>query len=62
MRPSGAGLAGLVRGARAFDVRFARCGRFPGVLYLVADPDAPLRIEADVGPGLSWAPASRRSP
>ncbi|MFG2296047.1 2'-5' RNA ligase family protein [Streptomyces sp. NPDC048603] len=26
-----------------FDLRFARCGRFPGVLYLAPEPDGPLR-------------------
>ena len=27
----------------SFDLRFAGCGRFPGVLYLVPEPDSPLR-------------------
>ncbi|MEU9037068.1 2'-5' RNA ligase family protein [Streptomyces sp. NPDC048352] len=27
----------------AFELRFERCGRFPDVLYLVPDPDTPLR-------------------
>lgn len=27
----------------AFTVRFERCGRFPGVLYLAPEPDAPFR-------------------
>ncbi|MYX32978.1 2'-5' RNA ligase family protein [Streptomyces sp. SID8377] len=27
----------------AFDVRFRRCGRFPGVLYLAPEPDGQLR-------------------
>lgn len=27
----------------AFDLRFARCGRFPGVLYLVPEPDDQFR-------------------
>ncbi|MFG2816760.1 2'-5' RNA ligase family protein [Streptomyces sp. NPDC048410] len=26
-----------------FEARFAHCGRFPGILYLVPDPDDPLR-------------------
>ena len=26
-----------------FEVRFERCGRFPGVLYLVPEPDRPVR-------------------
>ncbi|WP_128382464.1 2'-5' RNA ligase family protein [Streptomyces cavernae] len=28
---------------RPFDARFERCGRFPGILYLVPDPDLPFR-------------------
>jgi 2'-5' RNA ligase len=28
---------------RPFEVRFERCGRFPGVLYLVPEPDVPFR-------------------
>ena len=34
-----------------FDLRFARCGRFPGVLYLVPEPEGPVRrlTEAVVG-------------
>ncbi|MEU7664759.1 2'-5' RNA ligase family protein [Streptomyces lincolnensis] len=27
----------------SFEVRFERCGRFPGLLYLVPDPDTPFR-------------------
>ncbi|MEU5213028.1 2'-5' RNA ligase family protein [Streptomyces sp. NPDC020742] len=27
----------------AFDLRFASCGRFPGVLYLAPEPDTPVR-------------------
>ncbi|MFK4110880.1 2'-5' RNA ligase family protein [Streptomyces sp. NPDC002176] len=26
-----------------FEARFERCGRFPGILYLAPDPDAPFR-------------------
>lgn len=36
-------LAEVLGGHHAFDVRFARCERFPGVLYLAPEPDAPLR-------------------
>ncbi|MGP4084575.1 2'-5' RNA ligase family protein [Streptomyces sp. KR55] len=32
----------------AFDLRFENCGRFPGVLYLVPDPDAQLRRLTEV--------------
>ncbi|MEU3463495.1 2'-5' RNA ligase family protein [Streptomyces sp. NPDC006733] len=37
-------------GAHApFEIGFARCGRFPGMLHLVPEPDGPLRaITADV--------------
>ncbi|MFJ5230921.1 2'-5' RNA ligase family protein [Kitasatospora sp. NPDC088391] len=38
-----AALRALFAGHRAFDVRFAACGRFPGLLYLAPDPDGPLR-------------------
>ncbi|WP_435602225.1 2'-5' RNA ligase family protein [Streptomyces sp. bgisy130] len=32
----------------AFDLRFERCGRFPGVLYLAPEPDAELRRLTEV--------------
>ncbi|MFF3541530.1 2'-5' RNA ligase family protein [Streptomyces platensis] len=32
----------------AFDLRFERCGRFPGVLYLVPEPDTQLRRLTEV--------------
>ncbi|MFI7095183.1 2'-5' RNA ligase family protein [Streptomyces lydicus] len=32
----------------AFDLRFESCGRFPGVLYLVPEPDAQLRLLTQV--------------
>ncbi|MFI0941521.1 2'-5' RNA ligase family protein [Streptomyces sp. NPDC021020] len=35
-------LAALLAARPAFDVAFARCGRFPGVLYLVPEPAGPL--------------------
>lgn len=35
-------LGALLAGRPAFDVSFARCGRFPGVLYLAPEPAAPL--------------------
>ncbi|MFF3013513.1 2'-5' RNA ligase family protein [Streptomyces sp. NPDC057939] len=35
-------LADLVGRHPAFDLRFATCGRFPDVLYLVPEPDEPL--------------------
>ncbi|MFF9063827.1 2'-5' RNA ligase family protein [Streptomyces sp. NPDC014891] len=46
-----AALADVLGGHPAFDVRFERCGRFPGVLHLVPEPDAPFRrlTEAIVG-------------
>ncbi|MEV7612563.1 2'-5' RNA ligase family protein [Streptomyces sp. NPDC089799] len=46
-----AALAELFGRHSAFDLRFARCGRFPGVLYLVPEPDGPVRrlTEAVVG-------------
>jgi 2'-5' RNA ligase len=28
---------------RSFEVRFEHCGRFPGILYLVPEPDLPFR-------------------
>jgi 2'-5' RNA ligase len=28
---------------RPFEARFERCGRFPGILYLVPEPDVPFR-------------------
>ncbi|MCD7438424.1 2'-5' RNA ligase family protein [Streptomyces lincolnensis] len=31
----------------SFEVRFARCGRFPGLLYLVPEPDTPFRRLTD---------------
>jgi len=33
----------LLENHRAFDVRFASCGRFPGILYLAPEPDGQLR-------------------
>ncbi|SEO21838.1 2'-5' RNA ligase family protein [Actinacidiphila rubida] len=38
-----AGIGEVLCRERAFDVRFERCGRFPGVLYLVPEPDGPFR-------------------
>ncbi len=38
-----AGIAAALRPHHAFDVRFERTGRFPGMLYLAPEPDAPLR-------------------
>ncbi|MFZ3494285.1 2'-5' RNA ligase family protein [Streptomyces sp. 5.8] len=38
-----AGIAAALRPHPAFDVRFERTGRFPGMLYLAPEPDAPLR-------------------
>ncbi|MEU9026626.1 2'-5' RNA ligase family protein [Streptomyces sp. NPDC048383] len=38
-----AALADLVGRHQPFDLRFASSGRFPDVLYLVPEPDAPLR-------------------
>ncbi|MBV6702139.1 2'-5' RNA ligase family protein [Kitasatospora aureofaciens] len=35
------GLSELIGAHRKFDVRFATCGRFPGVLHLLPDPAAP---------------------
>src|SRR4029077_829384 len=34
-------LAALAAGQRPFDVRFARVGRFPTVVYLAPEPSAP---------------------
>ncbi|MEY2233848.1 MULTISPECIES: 2'-5' RNA ligase family protein [Streptomyces] len=36
-------LADVLGGHQAFDLRFARCGRLPEVLYLVPEPDTQLR-------------------
>ncbi|MFG3039171.1 2'-5' RNA ligase family protein [Streptomyces sp. NPDC048330] len=36
-------LADVLGRHRAFDLRFRRCGRFPGVLHLVPEPDVQLR-------------------
>ncbi|WP_030463967.1 2'-5' RNA ligase family protein [Kitasatospora sp. NRRL B-11411] len=36
-------LADVLGSHPAFDLRFERCGRFPGVLYLVPTPDTQLR-------------------
>ncbi|QEV55911.1 2'-5' RNA ligase family protein [Streptomyces platensis] len=41
-------LAGLLGKHGAFDLRFERCGRFPGVLYLAPEPDAQLRRLTEV--------------
>ncbi|MFJ6759440.1 MULTISPECIES: 2'-5' RNA ligase family protein [unclassified Streptomyces] len=38
-----AALADLLGRHQAFDLRFAKCGRFPDVLYLVPEPDTGLR-------------------
>ncbi|MCX5404221.1 2'-5' RNA ligase family protein [Streptomyces sp. NBC_00335] len=36
-------IAAALRPHPAFDLRFERTGRFPGMLYLAPEPDAPLR-------------------
>ncbi|MER6514958.1 2'-5' RNA ligase family protein [Nonomuraea sp. NPDC001636] len=36
-------LGRLIAAHAAFDVRFAGCGRFPGVLYLAPGPERPFR-------------------
>ncbi|MFI8423735.1 2'-5' RNA ligase family protein [Streptomyces sp. NPDC085479] len=36
-------LADVLGSHHAFDLRFERCGRLPEVLYLVPEPDTPLR-------------------
>ncbi|MBG6136587.1 2'-5' RNA ligase family protein [Longispora fulva] len=42
------GQLGTLIGAHpAFHVRFQRCGRFPGVLYLAPSPDQPFRALTD---------------
>ncbi|WP_327255242.1 2'-5' RNA ligase family protein [Streptomyces sp. NBC_01244] len=38
-----AGIAAALRPHLAFDLRFEGTGRFPGMLYLAPEPDAPLR-------------------
>ncbi|MFJ7266584.1 2'-5' RNA ligase family protein [Streptomyces sp. NPDC099050] len=38
-----AGIAAALSPHHAFDLRFERTGRFPGMLYLTPEPDAPLR-------------------
>jgi 2'-5' RNA ligase len=38
-----ASLGELAARRPAFDLRFERCGRFPGVLYLAPHPDTPFR-------------------
>lgn len=38
-----AAIAEILAGHVAFDVRFETCGRFPGILYLVPEPDWQLR-------------------
>ncbi|WP_330298911.1 2'-5' RNA ligase family protein [Streptomyces sp. NBC_00503] len=38
-----AALAALLHPLRAFDLRFERTGRFPGVLYLAPEPGDPLK-------------------
>jgi 2'-5' RNA ligase len=40
-------VARVLEGFAPFDLRFERTARFPGVLYLVPDPDAPLRALTD---------------
>lgn len=41
--PELAALTTLAAGHPAFDLEFQGCGRFPGVLYLAPEPEAPLR-------------------
>ncbi|MFI0155849.1 2'-5' RNA ligase family protein [Streptomyces lydicus] len=41
-------LADVLGKHSAFDLRFERCGRFPGVLYLVPEPDTQLRRLTEV--------------
>ncbi len=43
-----AALTDLLGRQHAFDLRFERCGRFPGVLYLAPEPDPPLRRLTEV--------------
>ncbi|MET8698129.1 2'-5' RNA ligase family protein [Kitasatospora sp. NPDC004723] len=38
-----AAVAAVLDGHPAFEVRFASCGRFPGILYLAPEPDGRLR-------------------
>lgn len=38
-----ASIAAVLHPHHAFDLRFERTGRFPGMLYLAPEPDAPLR-------------------
>ncbi|MFI5761539.1 2'-5' RNA ligase family protein [Streptomyces sp. NPDC051563] len=38
-----ASIAAALSPHHAFDLRFGRTGRFPGMLYLAPEPDAPLR-------------------
>ncbi|WP_406483763.1 2'-5' RNA ligase family protein [Streptomyces platensis] len=45
---SGPALADLLGKYRAFDLRFERCGWFPGVLYLASEPDTQLRRLTEV--------------
>ena len=40
-------LGALFAGHRAFDLCFSRTGRFPGFLYLLPEPDRPLRALTD---------------
>src|SRR5881392_3278360 len=37
------GVAEVCAGVAPFELRFARTGRFPGVLFLEPEPDTPLR-------------------
>ncbi|MGW5354063.1 2'-5' RNA ligase family protein [Streptomyces sp. NPDC004031] len=55
-RATRADLAALLAGRPAFDVAFRRCGRFPGVLYLVPEPDGPL-AELSVAVAARWPEA-----
>ncbi|MDX3093191.1 2'-5' RNA ligase family protein [Streptomyces sp. ME01-24h] len=38
-----AAIGAVIGRHQSFDTRFEHCGRFPGVLYLVPEPDAPFR-------------------
>ncbi|MFG3094110.1 2'-5' RNA ligase family protein [Streptomyces sp. NPDC048202] len=41
--PGPAAIREVIGRHRPFEARFERCGRFPGILYLAPDPDAPFR-------------------
>ncbi|WP_336111672.1 2'-5' RNA ligase family protein [Streptomyces sp. PTD9-10] len=38
-----AAIGGVIGRHRPFEVRFEHCGQFPGILYLVPEPDVPFR-------------------